>query len=143
MKRRFIKKQMDIAAQIYELMEQKGWTQKDLSEATGVYEQTLSNIMSGHANPTLKTLVKLEEAFEADVVVAPKFYKKTLKRNGFAITKKSLNETFELDLDFSSKKKSKETETEPHIYHIEDYQNSDEYVMSSQDLKSDEYQQAI
>ena len=85
MKKRFIKKQMDIAAQIYELMQQKGWTQRELAEKTGIYEQTLSNIMSGHANPTLKTLVMLEEALEADVIVAPKFFKKALKNEGSII----------------------------------------------------------
>lgn len=99
MKKRFIKKQMDIAAQIHELLEKKGWTQKELSEKSGIPEQTLSTIRSGHANPTLKTLVNIEEALDTDIIVAPKFYKKDLNRNGFTITKQSLAEDFHLDFD--------------------------------------------
>jgi transcriptional regulator with XRE-family HTH domain len=99
MKRRLIKKQMDIAAQVYELTQAKGWTQKELANQSGVSEQQLSNIMSGHANPTLKTLVKLEEVFNADIVVAPKFYKKALNKEGYTIVRQSMAENFQLDLE--------------------------------------------
>ncbi|MDZ7757637.1 helix-turn-helix transcriptional regulator [Rhodohalobacter sp.] len=99
MKRRFIKKQMDVAAQIYELLQQKGWTQSELAEKSGVSEQRVSTILSGHANPTLETLVKIEDALDMEVIVAPKFYKKELNRKGFVITQLPISEKFQLDLD--------------------------------------------
>lgn len=101
MKKRFIKKQMDIAAQIYELIQQKGWTQGELAEKAGISEQRLSMLLSGHANPTLETLVKIENAFDRDVIVAPKFFKKSLYRNGFTITRKPITEKFSLDFSDS------------------------------------------
>ncbi len=145
MKKRFIKKQMDFAAQIYELMEQKGWSQKDLSEATGVYEQTLSNIMSGHANPTLKTFVKLEEAFDADIVVAPKFYKKALNRKGYTIIRRSIDENFQLDLnewfkrieekiEVGSDKQTTSFEVSGHSYNV--YRMSVNELNTQEDLKA-------
>lgn len=66
---------MDIAAQIHKLFDNTGWAQKRLSEESGVPEQILRNIWSGHANPTLETLVKIEEALGAEIIVAPKFCK--------------------------------------------------------------------
>ena len=99
MKKRFIKKQMDIAAQIHELLEAAGWSQKELSEKSGVPEQTLSTIRSGHANPTLKTIVKIEEALESDIVTTPKSFKKAINQKGFRITNKPLSEGYHIDFD--------------------------------------------
>ncbi|TVQ65349.1 MAG: XRE family transcriptional regulator [Balneolaceae bacterium] len=99
MKKQFIKKQMDVAAQIYELLQLKGWTQSELAEKAGVSEQRISTILSGHANPTLETLVKIEVALEAEVIVAPKFYKKNLNRKGFVIAQQPITEKFHLGMD--------------------------------------------
>lgn len=88
---------MDVAAQIYELLQMRGWTQGELSIQSGVSEQQISKILSGHANPGLKTLVKIEAALDEDVIVAPKFYKKALNKKGFTITKQPLAEDFLMD----------------------------------------------
>jgi DNA-binding Xre family transcriptional regulator len=71
--KRFIGKQMDIAAQIDTYLVEKGWTQRQLAERAGIRPSHLSKIMSGNANPTLQTLINIEEALEQDVIVCPEF----------------------------------------------------------------------
>lgn len=134
MKKRFIKKQMDIAAQIHELLENTGWTQKKLSEESGVPEQILSNIRSGHANPTLKTLVKIEEALESDIVTTPKSFKKAINRKGFRITNKPLSEGYHIDLDEWISNWGEIHRKQGNIGGVAPSQYSDSYTMTNDDL---------
>ena len=73
-RRRFVRKQGDIAMQLGKLLEEKGWTQRRLAQETGKKESYISRILSGGGNPTLKTIVELEEALNAEILVAPMFY---------------------------------------------------------------------
>ncbi|TVQ81040.1 MAG: XRE family transcriptional regulator [Flavobacteriales bacterium] len=79
----FIGKQMDIAAQIDTCLKEKGWTQKHLAELAGLKPSQLSKILSGNANPTLRTITNIEEALECDVIVCPEFYEESLVDNGW------------------------------------------------------------
>jgi len=134
MKKRFIKKQMDVAAQIHELLEATGWSQKELSDKSGVPEQTLSTIRSGHANPTLKTLVKIEEALESDIVTTPKSFKNTINRKGFRITNKPLSEGYQIDLDEWISNWRDIHQKQGNIGGVALSQYSDSYTMSNDDL---------
>ncbi|MEX2410801.1 MAG: helix-turn-helix transcriptional regulator [Candidatus Paceibacterota bacterium] len=81
---KFIDKQMTIAAQIDNYLKENGWTQKELAEKAGFKSQSqLTEIMSGHGNPTLKTITKLEEALGKDIIVSPDFYEEELEEKGW------------------------------------------------------------
>lgn len=80
---RLIDKQMEIAAQISRYIRQLGINQKELAEKADIGESQLSEILRGEANPTLKTLVKIEAALDCDIVVAPAFYEEEMARKGF------------------------------------------------------------
>lgn len=43
------------------MLQEKGLTQKELSELTGIAQADLSKIENGNANPSLKTLKRLAE----------------------------------------------------------------------------------
>ncbi|SMO95426.1 helix-turn-helix domain-containing protein [Fodinibius sediminis] len=81
---RLIDKQMEISSQISRYLQQQGLTQKELAQKADMGESQLSEIMRGEGNPTLKTLVKLEEALGQDIIVAPSFHEEQMTRKGFA-----------------------------------------------------------
>ncbi len=57
-----------IANRIYEILEAKGMTQKDLAKLLGKTETEVSRWLSGTHNLTLATICKISAALEADVV---------------------------------------------------------------------------
>ena len=67
-----MKLQMDmsvaIANRIYEILESKGMTQKDLARLLGKTETEVSRWLSGTHNLTLATICKISAALGADVV---------------------------------------------------------------------------
>jgi len=90
----FSAKNIDISQQVLAILEEKGWTQKDLAQKLGKYESDVSRMLSGLQNLTLKTITKLEAVLESDIIITPlkakeKFSKKNyvtlkyeVKRNG-------------------------------------------------------------
>jgi transcriptional regulator with XRE-family HTH domain len=77
-----IDKQMEIGAQVARYIRELGITQKALAKKADIGESQLSDILSGEANPTLKTLVKIEAALERDIIVAPAFYEEDINQRG-------------------------------------------------------------
>lgn len=71
LKRRFVRKQADIAVQIREVLEEKQWTQRDLASAANLKESYISKLLHGGANPTLKTICTIEEALDTEILIAP------------------------------------------------------------------------
>ena len=71
--RRFVEKQGEIATHIWRIMSSKkpAWTQRDLARKAKMKESYVSYLLSGVANPTLKTICALEEALGGDIIVAP------------------------------------------------------------------------
>jgi transcriptional regulator with XRE-family HTH domain len=91
---KYIQKQMDIAAQIDNYLKENDWTQKELAEKAGFKSQSqLTEIMSGHGNPTLKTITKIEEALGKDVIVSPDFYEEELEERGWIHPEKTVHIT--------------------------------------------------
>lgn len=57
-----------IANRIYEILEARGMSQKDLAKKLGKTETEVSRWLSGTHNLTLATICKISAALEADVV---------------------------------------------------------------------------
>ena len=72
-----IQKQVDmqvmIANRIYDLLEQKGMSQKDLAQKLGKTETEVSRWLSGTHNLTLSTISKISVALGEDIIIVPKY----------------------------------------------------------------------
>ena len=75
-----IQKQVDlqvmIANRVYDLMEEKGWTQRDLARHMGKTGQEVSRWLCGTHNLTMATIAKLAIALGDDLIVTTKPKKK-------------------------------------------------------------------
>ena len=60
-----------IANRIYEILEAKGMTQKDLAKRLGKTETEVSRWLSGTHNLTLSTICKISAALEEELVTVP------------------------------------------------------------------------
>lgn len=60
-----------IANRIYEILEAKGMTQKDLAKRLGKTETEVSRWLSGTHNLTLSTICKISAALEEEIVSVP------------------------------------------------------------------------
>jgi len=65
----YVRKNLDVAARVNELLKQKGWTQKDLAKSLGKTESEVSRWLSGFHNITLKSIAKMEGVLEDDIIV--------------------------------------------------------------------------
>ena len=61
-----------IANRIYEILNIKGMTQKDLAQRLGKTETEVSRWLSGTHNLTLSTICKISAALGEDIVTVPK-----------------------------------------------------------------------
>ena len=68
----FIRKQGEIADHIECLLEQKGWSQKDLAQAMRKTEAEISRMLNTPQNLTLKTRARIEAALGEEVIIVPK-----------------------------------------------------------------------
>ena len=68
-----VSRQVDIAVQIsnrvYELLEKKSMSQKDLAKKLGKTETEVSRWLSGTHNLTIATIAKLSVALEDDLII--------------------------------------------------------------------------
>ncbi len=53
---RYYRERFRLARRFAEARRKRGWTQKKLATKTGIHQSEISNIESGQANPTYKTL---------------------------------------------------------------------------------------
>ena len=61
-----------IANRIYEILEAKGMTQKELAQKLGKTETEVSRWLSGTHNLTLSTICKISAALGEEIVTVPK-----------------------------------------------------------------------
>ena len=61
-----------IANRIYEILEAKGMTQKELAQKLGKTETEVSRWLSGTHNMTLSTICKISAALGEEIVIVPK-----------------------------------------------------------------------
>jgi len=69
---RFVEKNFDISEQVSHLLEQRGWTQKDLAQAVGKSESEISRWLTGMHNLTLRSIAKMEAALGTDIILSVK-----------------------------------------------------------------------
>lgn len=67
----FVRKYTDIIDRIYDLMEEKGYLQKDLASLLGKQESEISRWLKGGHNLTLRTIAKLEVALGEEIISVP------------------------------------------------------------------------
>lgn len=67
----FISKIGDIADRIQLLLDEKGWTQKDLAGALNKNESEVSKWLTGIHNFTIKSIAKMEAVLGADIINVP------------------------------------------------------------------------
>ena len=67
-----MKRQMELSVKIsnriYEILEEKGLSQKDLARLLGKTETEVSRWLSGTHNMTMATIAKISEALDTDIV---------------------------------------------------------------------------
>ncbi|MDI6791091.1 MAG: helix-turn-helix transcriptional regulator [Thermodesulfobacteriota bacterium] len=63
--------QVRLAVMITKLREERGWSQRDLAKITGIKQPQIARIEKGEHLPTLETLWKLADAFDAKIVIGP------------------------------------------------------------------------
>lgn len=56
-----------LAQQIFFRRERQGWSQEDLARTSGLTQSQVATLEAGQANPTLRTLTKLANAFSCAV----------------------------------------------------------------------------
>ena len=59
----------DIVTQYVALRKEKGFTQEDISKATGIARPNIARIESGKNNPTLEVLTKLAGALDMELEI--------------------------------------------------------------------------
>lgn len=69
--RRSVSKMLDVADRIHVLLEQKGMSQKDLAVTLHKSESEISKWLSGTHNLELKTIIRIEEALDEDILTVP------------------------------------------------------------------------
>lgn len=70
--KRYVELSDEIAEHIYNVLEQKGMTQKDLAKALDKRESEISKWLSGNHNFTLKSIAKIESALGCNLIFSNK-----------------------------------------------------------------------
>jgi len=66
--KKYVNRQVGFAAAVAEKLKSTGMTQRELADKMGKKESYISRVLSGDANPTLKTIAQLEDALGDDVI---------------------------------------------------------------------------
>lgn len=59
-----------VALAVAELLEQKGWTQRQLAERIGVTEGRISQLLAADSNPTMRTLARIGNALGCELEIS-------------------------------------------------------------------------
>jgi transcriptional regulator with XRE-family HTH domain len=70
----FVRQYTDIVLRITQLMEAKGYTQRDLAEKMNKRPSEINKWLKGYHNLTLKTIAKLEAELEAPIIYTSSEY---------------------------------------------------------------------
>ncbi|RDD29703.1 hypothetical protein CR161_02720 [Prosthecochloris sp. ZM] len=69
--KKFVRRQGEFAVRLHDLMEECVMSQRQLAEQLGKKESYVCRVLSGSANPTLKTMVEFEVALGQDIFTIP------------------------------------------------------------------------
>lgn len=67
----FVSKNIEISNQISQILEEKGWTQKEFARKMDKNESEICKWMSGLHNLTLKSICLMEAVLEEDLITTP------------------------------------------------------------------------
>lgn len=65
----FVVKNLAICDQIFSILAERRWSQKDLAQRLGKHESEISRLLSGLHNFTLESIVKMEVILGKDILV--------------------------------------------------------------------------
>jgi transcriptional regulator with XRE-family HTH domain len=91
--RKYVNRQVGLAATVAEKLKASGMTQRELADKLGKKESFISRVLSGDANPTLKTISAFEVALGVDVISF-----NLQKSNAKTLHVTKYNEVFRIDL---------------------------------------------
>lgn len=69
--RQFVAKSKALADQVYQTLQSKGISQKEVAEKLGKQPSEISKWLSGMHNPTLRTITNLEVLLGTDLMLTP------------------------------------------------------------------------
>lgn len=72
----FVANNLAFIDQLYHVLDEKGWTQKQLAQVLGKSESEISKWMSGLHNFTFKTVAKLQAVLKNELLITPRSYAK-------------------------------------------------------------------
>ena len=70
--KQFVRRYSELTVRIHDIMEEKGWTQKDLAEKMGKSPSEISKWLNGEHNFTIRSLAKLEVELGEDLIQIPR-----------------------------------------------------------------------
>ena len=73
--RQFVRRYGELVVRIYELLEERGWSQQDLARKLGKNPSEISKWLTGDHNFTLRSLAKLEVELGEDLIKIPRAHK--------------------------------------------------------------------
>jgi transcriptional regulator with XRE-family HTH domain len=83
----FVKKNLAVSEQVFQLLEQRGWSQKVLAEKLGKKTSEVSKWLSGLHNLTLQSISKMESVFNEDILITPFEASKKFKKTEYVVLK--------------------------------------------------------
>ena len=84
--------QVDVANRIYEILEEKNMSQKDLARLLGKTENEVSRWLSGTHNITFATLAKIACALDTDIIMVTGKTIKTIKYETYRMSNKQFRQ---------------------------------------------------
>jgi transcriptional regulator with XRE-family HTH domain len=109
----FVRKHSDIVVRVYQLLREKGWTQKDLAAKLEKTPSEISKWLSGDHNFTLKSLAKLEAELGAEIIYVPKNDSFHVQRGGHLKLVTPKAEPVSTRIQFQETKKPSHPPSEP------------------------------
>lgn len=109
----FVRKHSDIAVRVYQLLQEKGWSQKDLANKLDKTQSEISKWLNGEHNFTLKSIAKLEAELGAEIIYVPKRDSFHVQRCGNFKAAVNKTEPISTNIRFQEPKKSSAPLNEP------------------------------
>lgn len=79
----------EISLRIIERLEELGWKKSDLAEKLGVSNQYISKILKTIQNPSITTIIKIQNALKIKLIAIPNQQPKTQSKNQITVKFKS------------------------------------------------------
>ena len=110
----FVRKYGDIVVRVYQILKEKGITQKELSERMGKTPSEISKWLSGEHNFTLRSIAKLEAELGTEIIHVPRHDSFYVQRGGQIKAEAPKSSPISRNISFEGlKPKNVQAETSP------------------------------